>query len=225
MDKNWLKAEMEFLSACLLIGDLWNEKVITEQEYANARKALSDKQEHVSGCLESVRCSFVERGIRKLNVPYTGCNGGEKDIHWTFWSTRLRCGLCEDAFGRRKLYRRTYIEDAWMCRSRFDRMRKGCRCRNDYIYDMQLTELLVETGRYMIKRYGAIEHCLEELKADGEKESTIRSWKLTSVCEEDISMALKEIVVWPEKRIDIFFLDGTGHKTSLGKYVPKDHRH
>lgn len=140
------------------------------------------------------------------------------------WAPRLRCGICGKPFGRRVSLRKGYSDEMWVCRGRSGNVNKGARCACPYLYDNELTIILMRTARHLIRKNSAVERCFRALCLDTEKIQEVSDWKLSSICEDDIAMLVQRITVYPEKRIEVQFIDGSVFRTRLGHYSPQLHR-
>ena len=120
--------------------------------------------------------------------------------------------------------RKGYSDEMWVCRGRSGNVNKGARCACPYLYDNELTIILMRTARHLIRKNSAVERCFRALCLDTEKIQEVSDWKLSSICEDDIAMLVQRITVYPEKRIEVQFIDGSVFRTRLGHYSPQLHR-
>lgn len=67
MEQGKLHSEMIFRSCCILLDDLLDAGVITEEEYQAARKSLSEETNHFTRSLEVPGWSGL-RGITRRQV-------------------------------------------------------------------------------------------------------------------------------------------------------------
>lgn len=221
-----LKAEMEFMSGCVVIADLLDAKIITKKEYEKSRKALSERQDHFSRCFKTPTRVDLSGETRRLLVPgeHEKQEEDSSRFKYTIWASKIFCGVCGDNFGHRVLRREGYRDQTWMCRGRSGNKNKGCRCCNDYIYDYQLTLFLIKAAKHLIRKYNSVRTVRDILSLPPERDFKIMTRELSSVNEGDVGIGIREIWVHREREIEFWFLDETNYKFPLEDYSPRAYR-
>lgn len=219
-----LSAEMEFMSGCMVIDDLLDAKLITQKEYTKVRKALSDKQDHLSSFREPSAHLDINRTIRRLVVPGQQEADDPDRFKYTIWATKIFCGVCGDNFGHRVLHRKGYNDHTWMCRGRSGNKNKGCRCCNDYIYDNQLTIFLIKAAKHLIRKYDSVRVVRDILSLPPERDWKILKRDISTINEGEVGIGIREIWIHQEGEVEFWFIDETNYKFPIEEYSPRAYR-
>ncbi|MBQ8666233.1 MAG: hypothetical protein IJ526_05160, partial [Lachnospiraceae bacterium] len=102
---------------------------------------------------------------------------------------------------------------------------KGHRCRNLYLYENQLTMILLSAVKNLMWKYNAIGNCMDALNIDDtRKRLKIKSHEITSINESDVGMLIKGIRIKPYRVAEIIYLDESTDSVLIEDYSPREYR-
>ena len=166
---------------------------------------------------------YVQKKMEERSLFATGRYSGH-----TFWSSKIICGKCGAVFGPRPWHSTSYNNSVWQCRNRY----KILRCKTHNIYDKLLHYILHDAARRRLLLCQVSNVVLEVLHkiVPSDKEMVIQravgnfqertAWQLLAD-EDDLALAIKQILVSSTGCLNFIFLDDSKIKYRLPKYSPK----